>query len=810
VPSIAQTISQHNGETTEQPLLEAIETGIKINYFLPSGATASYKPAGNKWGKSFFRVRFLPEIEKVKGRKYDQQKGSGIEIFITPKVFEAFRAQKKISRLVFVEGEFKALALDAQDVYAVGILGIHGYGDSSTKDPKTHKLTAIHPSITQIVQTCEVSYAILLFDADCFALNFDVNEAKTKDWQKRPFLFYTAVKKFSEFMQPLVAKDTESEAKTYTGIKQIRFKAIRPAFAEVGKGIDDLLAAMPENAAEIVRDITVLQKENKYITGYNATTLANSAERQRDIKEQFGLLNVKNFYTVYGSEIKYGPFRYQRAIYQFDGHLPKIIAHDDGQNFMRVEAKWYKKIAKVNRFGELETEIKTWTIEEIKRDYENKYGQLIPGFIQSLKRYETFTVWPDFTPKYKRVIHGNYNLSNPLPHTPRPGSFPHINQFLKHIFSASAKVETNIEQPVTGHPLTVFVDWLNLALAKPRQKLCTPILVSQENKTGKKTTLLEFCCYLFGTTNSTILNNEQFKTQFNAHYITRHFIGIDEGFVSHEKRSEKEKLKQLITANETYLQHKGVNLVRIPYFSKIIMTGNDENRIIQLDEGEDRWFVVKVPQFTEENPILLTEMRKEIPAFLHFLFHREIHHPQKTRFWFDREMYITQQFNKIVSSTKTMLEQNIDELIKELFWLVRPHNEQLEFDTRYILDALKNYSKYPADASQIRSYVGDKRGCIKAPNSYHKMPYDLVSSHQPELGKTYDYLGQHATFFITTNRNCSPYIFEAKDWLSPEDYTAIYRPPEANTGETPGQMAPPPDPFTEQMLNPPNNDELPF
>lgn len=774
VPMIAhKTVDFSGTETFTNPLYEVLPEGIKINYFRLNGAKAIIRKNGSKSGYAYHRLRYLPEIANAKNQRYTQSIESGIEVFFPPQIIDAAQNEKQISRLILVEGEFKAHAICNAGGYAVGLVGIFGYGDTNQKND-FGKTQFLHPEIVLLLQKCKVEHVILLHDADALTINFIPDLSCTKDWSHRPRQFYTATYRFAQMMKPyLDLSDTKSE--DWAGVKTIRYKHIKKSFLLIAKGADDLLKTFPAEREEIIKEFEQLQGEKKYCDGINLTYTQTNPEARKVLKAHLGTQNIKNFYDTYQNELLGYQFRYRDAIYEAVDGWPQMIAHDDGQKFMRVGADWFKLITFVNHFGELDTMLERWKIDEIKRDYNH-----IPGFIESLKRYDSFNCYPDFTPNYKRSHNGVYNLSNPLPHTPKKGTFTTISYFLSHIFSAPAsQIANGLPEDVTGSPLTVFIDWLTIALRMPQQKLVVPILVSEANKTGKST-LLEFVSYLFGTNNSAILNNERFKTKFNGHYISKHIICIDEGFLDQDKKTEKEAMKQLITSAIQFLELKGVNLKPLSYYGKVIITSNDERKVMQLDESEDRWFVIRVPQFKEENPHILKEMLAEVPAFLYYLFNRVIHHPHKSRFWFERKHYITEQFNIIVKSTKTALQQNIDEEIKRMFFTIRPQEGVLLYDVRFIYDLLKQTSDYRADSAQIRNYLSDKRKMAKEPNGYYAMPSGLTSiavdsTKLRPLFKAKPIPGQMRRQQMENNeltyekRNCSPYVFDVEDWLTEDE-----------------------------------------
>jgi hypothetical protein len=176
--------------------------------------------------------------------------------------------------------------------------------------------------------------------------------------------------------------------------------------------------------------------------------------------------------------------------------------------------------------------------------------------------------------------------------------------FLKHIFQGNWKVilddqgRVEKENAVSGDPFTVALDYLTIQYRYPKHMLPVPILVSPENGTGKST-FLKWLQMIFGT-NMCILGNAQFQMKFNGHYITKYIISIDEGFLEVDKKAEKERLKQLVTADSAFVEFKGMNVRKINYYGKLIICSNDADRVMKIEDGESRWFVVKVPVLKKE------------------------------------------------------------------------------------------------------------------------------------------------------------------------------------------------------------------
>jgi len=84
---------------------------------------------------------------------------------------------------------------------------------------------------------------------------------------------------------------------------------------------------------------------------------------------------------------------------------------------------------------------------------------------------------------------------------------------------------------------------------------------------------------VYGPNNAVILSNEEFKMRFNGHYISKALIMVDEGFLDAEKKSEKERLKKIVTQDTAYIEFKGADLKLVNYYAKVILNSNDETTL---------------------------------------------------------------------------------------------------------------------------------------------------------------------------------------------------------------------------------------
>jgi hypothetical protein len=262
-----------------------------------------------------------------------------------------------------------------------------------------------------------------------------------------------------------------------------------------------------------------------------------------------------------------------------------------------------------------------------------------------------------------------------------------------------------------------------------------------------------------------ILGNEQFKMKFNAHYITKFIIAIDEGFLDVDKKAEKERLKQLATADSAMLENKGMNLKKFPYYGKLIMCSNDADSVMKLEEGENRWFVVKVNPIDKSllDPDLESKMKEEIPAFLNYLKYREIFHPRENRLWFKDDYFITDQFREIVDNTRNYLEKEVTDFIIELFQTYRVNS--MLIDIPWLVKQINQDAKYKIGKIEVKKFLKDKKKLLPMACCRVKIP-----SGFREDNVTVD-------FFTYMGR---PYEFLAKDWIQEEIETINEEPENLN------------------------------
>ncbi len=158
--------------------------------------------------------------------------------------------------------------------------------------------------------------------------------------------------------------------------------------------------------------------------------------------------------------------------------------------YLRVGTTIFKRVLMPLSNGRSIETLIPWNMETLRQDYGKDYIAQVP-------KYDGFCTIPSHT-DYHREIHGFLNRYEPISTVPANSEFPHIQDFLGHIF---------------GEQIELGLDYLQLLYLRPLQRLPIVLLVSNERNTGK-TTFLNFLKLIFEG-NVTFNTNEDFRSQFN-------------------------------------------------------------------------------------------------------------------------------------------------------------------------------------------------------------------------------------------------------------------------------------------------------
>jgi hypothetical protein len=348
----------------------------------------------------------------------------------------------------------------------------------------------------------------------------------------------------------------------------------------------------------------------------------------------------------------YTPFMLlQRLI--FKNNFNKALNHvlykhmNHKVDYIRVGVKYYKIISKTDRYNIKRDELKLWDKSIINDD-------LGKTFLDDIPKYNDFTIVPD-NKNYERIVGKNYNLYAPFPHKPIKEKeydddlgWHWIRALMEHIF---------------GDQYKLGLKYLKILYENPKQALPILVLTSTERETGK-TSFVDFLSILFGD-NVVVINPQDISNSFNGAYTDKNIIAIEES--KFESTQATEKLKNLSTQKKILVNNKFVQQYSLPFYGKLIITSNDENKFSRVDTPEIRYWVRKIPSLTgKHNHNILNDMVDEIPNFLMHLSKMDKIDVSKSRMVFTAAELKT-------DALEIVKKESLPTLHKEIIYLMDEH-----------------------------------------------------------------------------------------------------------------------------------------
>jgi len=340
--------------------------------------------------------------------------------------------------------------------------------------------------------------------------------------------------------------------------------------------------------------------------------------------------------------------------------------------YVRVGTSYFKTVKAPTIAGHYNEILISWNAETIRHDFGKEYFSKIP-------KYDGFTCIPSHI-NFKKQYLDFYNTYNPLSNKPKEGRCDISKTFVRHIF---------------GNHYELGLDYLSILFLKPTQTLPILCLVSTRRSTGKSS-FLKWLKDIFEN-NATYLTNDSFGSQFNADWANMLLIMIDEVLFNKEELTER--IKYLSTTNINKVEAKGKDKREIEFFGKFILCSNNEDSFIKIDQNETRFWVLKVPIIKKEEINMLVKLKKEIPAFLHFLQQRKLSTKNTTRMWFTPNQIKTAALRKLVQNNRNRVEKEIVSIC--LMVMEKFNLEEVHLCSGDILPALK-VSRINTDQTHVR------------------------------------------------------------------------------------------------------------
>ena len=177
---------------------------VIIEYFDLEGNPVKYETkdrrgVGTGRYREYFRVRwqFPDEHKDREGRpaKYKTPYGSSTYIYIPQKIRDLWREKSQIPHLFIQEGEKKAEKASKHGLPSIAVSGIQNMGTNGR----------LPEDLIRIIADCQVKNVTFLLDADWN--NLSSNLRITDNVTYRPYMFFSAIRNYKDYMRTLVNRD---------------------------------------------------------------------------------------------------------------------------------------------------------------------------------------------------------------------------------------------------------------------------------------------------------------------------------------------------------------------------------------------------------------------------------------------------------------------------------------------------------------------------------------------------------------------------------------------------------------------------
>ena len=633
-------------------------------------------------------------------RKYHLPPKQGTFPWFPPALVQKYKQQETIPTLFLTEGAFKAFKASTCGMDIIGLTSITHYA----RDGK------LHEDIRKLIEVCQVEHVVVLWDGDCL----DISEKALlirDQLSKRPFGFFNAAKKIAQLIRELVFEKTREAPRVhFMHVKSDSWEA-KP------KGLDDLLllAEQEEKLPSVIKDAHNLEEAGFF---FYKNEITNHTRR---LFQYFRLHDKWAFYQMHQDTIEDTEFFFFNDLFQYDNAKEQLELISPGwaKSIWWVGDEYFEDCVVPGTHGDRRQLLKL-TQNTLQRAYR------IKDLSQYVKFFHGFCNVPDHF-NYQSIIEREgrsfKNRYFPFQHIPKEGSFKTIIRFIQHIFGKDKVLHPKTNEEINTWELGL--DYVQLLLMNPKQMLPVICLYSSENNTGKST-FGKLLAAIFGD-NVVKIGNADMQSDFNEPYADKLIAFCDETLL--ERKKDAERIKALSTSSQVLVNPKGQKQYMCEFFCKFLFFSNNK-RMIYVNKHDERFWIIKVPKVSDDNPNILEEMKAEIPAFIHYLKNRTLRTKKEGRMHFHSGLIRTKAFEEAVEVNEPSIATDLRENLKEWF-IQMPHTEQIMMPMKNILEEFisgTHSKKYIQEV--LTDYLGvdllrDANGkAIFKRGSYTKLEYN--------------------------------------------------------------------------------------
>jgi hypothetical protein len=455
--------------------------------------------------------------------------------------------------------------------------------------------------------------------------------------------------------------------------------------------------------------------------------------------------NEQAFYHLHSKRIgdTIFNFRSNRYQYDFENATLSLVSSAWSENVLWIGDEYFELINAVVSDGSTEKRLIKREVSTLKR----RFGK---GFHEAIHYYDGFCNVPSHF-DYQPVIGNHYNRYAPFKHTAFEGDCTTTLDFIKHIFGQQLAEHNGQQTP----QYELGLDYLQLLITQPTQKLPVLILYSKDNNTGKSL-FGKWLQYLFGQ-NAVTVGNQAFESEFNEFWADKLLIVCEETLL--EKKAASEKIKAFSTADKVSVNPKGQKQFTIDFFGKFQFYSNNE-KMLYMTKYDQRFWILEIPIPPTDNPDLLDCLKEETPAFLQFIKHRRMAVKRESRMYFHANWLKTPSFYRTVRLNEPSHAQELRERLKESF---------LDFGQSEIRMAIQDineeFFKGKLERTYLQKLLKDFLNVSLAVNKEGKSPTMRYSYFVHTLTLDNDETVPRRE----EKRVGRPYLFKRSDFVSRED-----------------------------------------
>lgn len=616
---------------------------IEILYYRVNGELITYEQVGDGKTSHLNAKRKAYKTRRLKEPKGDMkyQMPAGIVSmpWFPPALVQKYKNKVKIPTLILTEGVFKAMCGSIVGLDVVGLPSITNYKQRDGK---------LYEDIVLLIEACEVVDVVILWDGDCLGIS-KKDLQRGEELTTRPATFFNSAKKIAELIGKIDFAKTREKVNTWFAHVKMDSLPGRP------KGLDDLIiqARSDDRVGRIVEEMTDLTKKPFFFYTRNITS------GTANLVKYFRLNDYKDFYEYHRELIENREFKFKGSSYRWSDVLDEL---------QLLTPEWAEKVKWVGDEFFLE-DVVPGAVTSRRKLLAYKQGQFTKlygdKFWEYLTHHKAFCNIPNHF-EYRQVIEtadGSkyYNRYFPFPHVPEEGTWPTILGFIKHIFGTH-KIVHGRDASIEYDAWELGIDYIQILLKHPTQMLPILCLFSPENNTGKST-LGKLLMHMFGD-NAVPIGNSDLQSDFNEMFVDKLLAVCDETLL--DRKRDAERIKAMSTAEQIMVNPKGQKQYSIDYFCKFLFTSNNI-RMVYVSKHDERYWIIRVPKLTQDDPKILDKMNAELPAFIHSLMNRTLATHRESRMHFHPSLIRTKVFEDVVRVNEPSDATNLRDQLREWF-----------------------------------------------------------------------------------------------------------------------------------------------